>query len=214
MAPPGTHVLVHDKAGNYTPWGHHGTPGWYIGPSLENYRCMQCYMPATGILRITYPPIYPKGIFFPKNNHRRWYIAGNWIHICNYKRPPEDNSFIVLWRWKKTRSIRLPTSCKESHLSHAYKFYHYYQCYHRLRVKYSTSKHPQHTSTSSEGKTGFATSKGAKTPVRTHTATKISDFNTPQAWIHIQINRLKNYNIFEDTPDSRSQENTSGNLAS
>ena len=40
MAPPGTRVVVHDKPGNRTSWGHHGTPGWYIGPSLDHYRCM------------------------------------------------------------------------------------------------------------------------------------------------------------------------------
>ena len=27
MASPGTHVMVHKKAGNKTPWDHHGTPG-------------------------------------------------------------------------------------------------------------------------------------------------------------------------------------------
>ena len=53
MAPPVTRVIVHDKPGNRTSWGHHGTPGWYIGPSLDNYIFMQCYMPATGIVHIT-----------------------------------------------------------------------------------------------------------------------------------------------------------------
>ena len=30
MAPPGTCVIIHDKPGNYTSWGHNGTPGWYL----------------------------------------------------------------------------------------------------------------------------------------------------------------------------------------
>ena len=53
MASPGTRVIVHEKPGNYTSWGHYGTPSWYIDTSLYHYRCMQCYMPATGIVRIT-----------------------------------------------------------------------------------------------------------------------------------------------------------------
>ena len=66
-APPGTRVIVHDKPGNRTSLGHHGTPGWYIGPSLYPYRCMQFYMPATGIVRITDTLQYiPKGFAFPK----------------------------------------------------------------------------------------------------------------------------------------------------
>ena len=53
MAPPGTPMIVNDKPGNWTPWGYHGTPGWYISPSLDHYRCMQFYIPATGMVRIT-----------------------------------------------------------------------------------------------------------------------------------------------------------------
>ena len=67
MAPPGTRVIVHDKHGNCTSWGHHGTKGWYIGPSLDDYRCMHCYMPATGIVQITDILQYiPKAFAFPK----------------------------------------------------------------------------------------------------------------------------------------------------
>ena len=34
-------------------WVYHGTPGWYIGPSIDHYRCIQCYIPTTIIVRIT-----------------------------------------------------------------------------------------------------------------------------------------------------------------
>ena len=53
MAPPETCVMVHDKPGNFSSWVYHGTPGWYIGPSIYHYICMQCYMPTTDIVRIT-----------------------------------------------------------------------------------------------------------------------------------------------------------------
>ena len=67
MAPPGTRVIVHEKPGKRTSWGHHGTPGWYIGPSFDHYMCIQCYIPATGILRITYKIRYiPKAFASPK----------------------------------------------------------------------------------------------------------------------------------------------------
>ena len=67
MAPPGTRVIVHDKPGNRISWGHHGTPVWYIGPSLDQYICMQYYMPTTGIVRITDTlQCIPKAFAFPK----------------------------------------------------------------------------------------------------------------------------------------------------
>ena len=40
VAPSGTRVIVHYKPGNCTSWGHNGTKGWYIGTSLDHYRCM------------------------------------------------------------------------------------------------------------------------------------------------------------------------------
>lgn len=47
MAPPGTKLFIHmhpDKRGS---WELHGEPGWYVGPSLNHYRCVQCYVPRT-----------------------------------------------------------------------------------------------------------------------------------------------------------------------
>ena len=47
MAPPGTKLLIHmhpDKRGS---WELHGDPGWYVGLSLNHYRCVQCYVPRT-----------------------------------------------------------------------------------------------------------------------------------------------------------------------
>ena len=53
MAPPGTRVVVHDKPDQRASWAHHGTPVWYIGPSLEHYCTIKCYIPATGSVRYT-----------------------------------------------------------------------------------------------------------------------------------------------------------------
>ena len=67
MAAPGTCVIVHEKPGNCTSWGHHSTISFYIGPSLYHYICMHCYMPATAIVRITDTLKYIMKVFtFPK----------------------------------------------------------------------------------------------------------------------------------------------------
>ena len=47
MAPPGNKVVVHEKPNNRLSWAGHGTKAWYIGPSLEHYRCFKCYMSVT-----------------------------------------------------------------------------------------------------------------------------------------------------------------------
>ena len=47
LAPPGTKVMVHSKPSKRASFAYHGQEGWYIGPSLEHYRCVKCYMPST-----------------------------------------------------------------------------------------------------------------------------------------------------------------------
>ena len=74
MALPVTRVILRDKPGNCMPWVHHGTPGWYIGPYLKHYICMQCYMPSTDIVCITDKMQYtPKAFDFP-NTKTEYYL--------------------------------------------------------------------------------------------------------------------------------------------
>ena len=47
MAPPGSKILIHQKPANRASWAFHGIQGWYIGPTLQHYRCVRCYVPST-----------------------------------------------------------------------------------------------------------------------------------------------------------------------
>ena len=47
LAPPGTRVVIHTKPDKRASWGFHGKDGWYIGPSMNHYRCVKCYNPHT-----------------------------------------------------------------------------------------------------------------------------------------------------------------------
>jgi hypothetical protein len=51
LAPPGTQVLVHLKPDQRPSWAYHGEDGWYVGPSMHHYRCVQCFMPTTSRVR-------------------------------------------------------------------------------------------------------------------------------------------------------------------
>ena len=46
MAPPGTMTLVHKKVEDRNSWNYHCRTGWYIGPALNHYRCVQVYIPS------------------------------------------------------------------------------------------------------------------------------------------------------------------------
>ena len=89
MAPPVTREIVHDKPDNRTLWRHHVTPGWYIILSLDHYRCMQCYIPATDMVRIIDTLQYIlKTLAFPKTIIQDYVqqIVGEIIAIIKYPR--------------------------------------------------------------------------------------------------------------------------------
>ena len=46
MAPLGTKVLVHVYPDKRALWDLNRESEWYIGPSLNYYRCIQCYIPS------------------------------------------------------------------------------------------------------------------------------------------------------------------------
>ena len=95
MAPPVTRVVVHYKPGNRTSWDHHDTKGWYIGISLDHYRCMQCYMPATGIVRITDTLLYtPKTFDYPKIATEDYLQQAIVDIIATTKDPPKTLPFM------------------------------------------------------------------------------------------------------------------------
>ena len=47
IAPPGTKIAVHKKVDQRASFEYRGREGWYIGSSVEHYRCVRCYIPTT-----------------------------------------------------------------------------------------------------------------------------------------------------------------------
>jgi hypothetical protein len=46
-APPGTRIIAHDNPSRRRTWAPHGQDWWYIGPTLEHYRCYTVYITKT-----------------------------------------------------------------------------------------------------------------------------------------------------------------------
>ena len=67
LAPPGIKVIVHTKPEQRTSWDPNGKEGWYIGPSLQHYRCMKCYISKTRAeVNADTIVFIPKKIVFPE----------------------------------------------------------------------------------------------------------------------------------------------------
>ena len=64
LAPPGTRVVAHTKPAVRGTWAPNGKDAWYVGPSMEHYRCVNCHFPQTRATRdvdtvIFFPSIIP-----------------------------------------------------------------------------------------------------------------------------------------------------------
>ena len=51
LAIPGTRVIVHITPQQQTSWAPHGIDAYYVGPSLEHYRCFKFFIPTTNATR-------------------------------------------------------------------------------------------------------------------------------------------------------------------
>ena len=78
MAPSGIKALMHDKT--RTTWAHKGKTGWYVGPSMSHYRCINIYVPPTQKLLVSETvELFPEKIDFPK-----FTITEAIVEVLNY----------------------------------------------------------------------------------------------------------------------------------
>ena len=90
MAPPGTRVVAHSSADARASFAEHGRVGWYIGPSLQHYRCYRVYFPDTmaevDVLKVDF---FPEKIPFPKITNV-FILGSGKMESCRllYKAPP------------------------------------------------------------------------------------------------------------------------------
>ena len=52
LAPPGTKVVAYINPKERRAWELNGEVGWYVGPALNHYRCVECYFPRTRSIRM------------------------------------------------------------------------------------------------------------------------------------------------------------------
>jgi hypothetical protein len=53
LAPPGCKAVIYEAPESRTSWGSRGTVAWYLGPSLDHYRCNHYFVPETRAYRIS-----------------------------------------------------------------------------------------------------------------------------------------------------------------
>ena len=52
LSPPGCRAVVYEAPEHRASWNTKGVDAWYIGPTMNHYRCHQVYVPATRAERI------------------------------------------------------------------------------------------------------------------------------------------------------------------
>ena len=91
LCPPGTKAIIHTKTNNRGSWNFHGKEGWTIGPALEHYRCIKCFMPDTNKeISVDTLSLIPKHIPIPTPtlDAQLKATASQLIHLIKQKRKP------------------------------------------------------------------------------------------------------------------------------
>ena len=85
LSPPGTRIIANITLSQCTNMAPHGINGWYVGPSMDHYRCHKCYIPTTSrfwdVLNIDW---FPHIVPFPT------------VTSDNYLRQTVDNMLSIL----------------------------------------------------------------------------------------------------------------------
>ena len=100
MDPPGIKVLLRERPGDRRSWSPHALSGWYIGPSLEHYRCHQIQISITNSVRIGQSvSCFPHKLIMPTANATDIIIAtGKYLtaelrqNNKNHLLPPSDTT--------------------------------------------------------------------------------------------------------------------------
>ena len=95
LAPLGTKVVVHLKANKRASWNYHGQEAWYIGPSMEHYRCVKCYFPDTKATRdADTVEFFPQDIPFPKTTSEDYLLQSASDILAILKSPPTSLPYL------------------------------------------------------------------------------------------------------------------------
>ena len=84
LAPLGTKVVAHIDPDARAMWDLNGEVGWYVGPALNHYRCVEIFSPCTRVTRICDAvTFFPNGIPFPdiKLHDYLTHVAEDIIHL-------------------------------------------------------------------------------------------------------------------------------------
>ena len=114
-----TRVLIHLEADVRASWQIHGEDGWYVGPSMEHYRCVKWYVLTT---RREHDAdtisIFSKKIKFPKRDYyRRFSSPNSFWHCLHLAKQANYSIYYKLWKWNReciTTHSKITWSCRKA----------------------------------------------------------------------------------------------------
>jgi hypothetical protein len=69
--PPDTRIIVHENPDQRASWDTHGVDGYYLGPTLDNYRCYQVHITRTkGTCIVDTVEFFPSKLSMPETSSK------------------------------------------------------------------------------------------------------------------------------------------------
>jgi hypothetical protein len=110
LAPPGTKGLIHLKPDQPASWAYHGEEGWYVGPSMEHYGCVKCYIPKSGRERdVDTLTFFPKSVPFPQISTEDYSKQAASDIVALLQQPPTNLPFLAYGDATKNALVQIAT---------------------------------------------------------------------------------------------------------
>jgi hypothetical protein len=128
MAPPGTRIIAHETPNGRGAWAPHRQDGWYIGPTLEHYRCYTIYISKTRSERAVetvylFPTEVP--LQFPSSKELETQAAKQLTHALLNPKPAGpfyqvgDKKDSLSNDWQRSSRVHYPHVKRTQHLPYA-----------------------------------------------------------------------------------------------
>ena len=102
--------MVHLKPDQRASWAYHGEEGWYVGPSMEHYCCVKCYLPSTTRERdVDSLQFFPTSIPFPNISTEEYLKQAASDIVAILQKPPSSIPYLAYGDTTQNALVQIAT---------------------------------------------------------------------------------------------------------
>jgi hypothetical protein len=112
LAPPGCKAIIYKSSNARGSWGSRGTDAWYLGPSVDHYRCNNYFVPEKRAYQISgSAELFPQHCqvpFLPEKDHLHK-LTNKMVSTLNTMTADKQRRVLTMFRKKISGETKCPS---------------------------------------------------------------------------------------------------------